>query len=112
MGGAGESKMTAHWAKKLNVESLLEFRDRFDLLLNYDQVRRPELFKPPNYSAAIPYLLGRRHHLGGFLPKRFSTTMNQPPSRPPVTVYAKSAIETTGKNMSTTMALVRIIGGL
>ena len=56
MGGAGESKMTAHQAKKLNVESLLEFRDRFDLPLNYDQVRRLEVFKPPNDSAAIRYL--------------------------------------------------------
>ena len=112
MGGAGESKMTAHQAKKLDIESLLEFRDRFDLPLNDDQVRRLEFVKLSNDSAQIQYFLERRHNLGGFLPKRFSTTVNQLPSRPPMTAYAKSAIEANGKEMSTTMALVRIIGGL
>ena len=46
MGGAGESKMTAHQAKKLDVDSLLKFRDRFKLPLTDHQVERLEFIKP------------------------------------------------------------------
>ena len=112
MGGAGESKMTAHQAKKLDIESLLAFRDRFQLPLTDAQVERLEFVKPPHDSKESQYLLERRQELGGFLPKRFSSTANQLPARPPISVYAKAAIEADGKEMSTTMALVRIISGL
>ncbi len=112
MGGAGESKMTAHQAKKLDVESLLAFRDRFQLPLTDAQVEGLEFVKPPHDSKEIQYLLERRQELGGFLPKRFSSTANQLPTRPPMRAYAKAAIEADGKAMSTTMALVRIISGL
>jgi pyruvate dehydrogenase E1 component len=112
MGGAGESKMTAHQAKKLDIESLLAFRDRFQLPLTDAQVEGLEFVKPPHDSKESQYLLERRQELGGFLPKRFSSTANQLPARPPISVYAKAAIEADGKEMSTTMALVRIISGL
>ena len=49
-----QSKMTLI-KPKLDIESLLEFRDRFDLPLNDDQVRRLEFVKPPNDSTAIQY---------------------------------------------------------
>ena len=112
MGGAGESKMTAHQAKKLDVDSLLKFRDRFKLPLTDHQVERLEFIKPSENSDEIQYLLKCRYQLGGFLPKRFSSTDNQLPPRPPVEKYAKSAVKADGKEMSTTMALVRIIAGL
>src|ERR1700741_904105 len=38
MGGAGESRMTAHQAKKLDVEGLKTFRDRFALPLSDDDL--------------------------------------------------------------------------
>ena len=112
MGGAGESKMAAHQAKKLDIESLLAFRDRFQLPLTDEQVEQLEFVKPHADSKDMEYLIERRGRLGGFLPKRFSSTANQLPPRPPIGAYARAAIEADGKEMSTTMALVRIISGL
>ena len=112
MGGAGESKMTAHQAKKLDIASLLAFRDRFSLPLSDAQVERLEFVKPAPESPELRYLKARRADLGGYLPRRFSSTSNALPKRPQKEIYAKSALHAAGKVMSTTMALVRILGGL
>ena len=40
MGEAGESRMTVHQQKKLDVDALLEFRDRFSLPLDRRRRRR------------------------------------------------------------------------
>ena len=112
MGGAGESKMTAHQAKKLDIASLLAFRDRFNLPLTDAQVERLEFVKPAPDSPELRYLKARRADLGGYLPRRFSSTSNVLPKRPKAETYAKSALQADGKVMSTTMALVRILGGL
>ena len=70
MGGAGESRMMAHQAKKLDVDALMEFRDRFDLPLTDSQVEALEFFKPSDNSLEISYLKERRAELGGYLPQR------------------------------------------
>jgi pyruvate dehydrogenase E1 component len=110
MGGAGESRMTAHQTKKLDVQALLAFRDRFLLPLTNEQVERLEFYRPEEDSAELSYLRGRRAELGGFLPSRRR-------SAPPVTVpaleaYAEFALRSDGKEMSTTMAAVRLLSGL
>ena len=112
MGGAGESKMTAHQAKKLDLDNLLAFRDRFSLPLTDEQVARLEFVKPSPESEEIRYLQERRAALGGYLPKRFQQAENRLPERPSFRAYAKAALEADGKEMSTTMALVRILSGL
>jgi len=112
MGGAGESKMTAHQAKKLDSNNLLAFRDRFSLPLTDEQVASLEFVKPSPDSEEIRYLQDRRAVLGGYLPKRFQQAETQLPERPSCRAYAKAALEADGKEMSTTMALVRILGGL
>ncbi|MCG8324965.1 MAG: pyruvate dehydrogenase (acetyl-transferring), homodimeric type, partial [Thiotrichales bacterium] len=53
MGDAGESRMIAHQAKKLNVDALLDFRDRFDLPLTDQQVENLEFIKPADDSPEI-----------------------------------------------------------
>ncbi len=70
MGGAGESKMTAHQAKKLDVDALLAFRDRFDLPLTDKAVEALEFYKPAEDSPELSYLKDRRAALGGFMPSR------------------------------------------
>ena len=112
LGGAGESKMTAHQAKNLDNASLLEFRDRFDLPLTDEQVKRLDFFKPNDNSIEMQYLQARRKELGGSIPKRLSHAKRKLPRRPKFASYAKSALQPNNKIMSTTMALVRIIGGL
>ena len=38
MGGAGESRMSSHQAKSLDMEALTTFRDRFSLPLTNDDL--------------------------------------------------------------------------
>ncbi|SIS69252.1 alpha-ketoglutarate dehydrogenase [Paracoccus saliphilus] len=112
MGGSGESRMMAHQAKKLDVDALLAFRDRFNLPLTDKQVEALEFYKPPEDSPELRYLQARRADLGGYLPRRFPNAATSAPKRPELAKYAKFALAADGKEMSTTMAAVRMLGGL
>jgi len=110
MGGAGESRMTAHQAKKLDVDALLGFRDRFHLPLSDDEVRALSFYRPAGDSPEVQYLLAQRDALGGFLPARRTEAPSV--AIPPLANYAKFALEAEGKPMSTTVAMIRMLGGL
>jgi pyruvate dehydrogenase E1 component len=112
MGGAGESRMIAHQAKKLDVQALLDFRDRFNLPLSDEAVENLEFYHPGKDSPEVRYLQEQRAALGGHLPRRALVADSMAPKRPPLEKYGKFAIEADGKEMSTTMAAVRMMGGL
>ena len=102
--------MTAHQTKKLDIDALLAFRDKFGLPLANEQVERLEFYRPGPESAEIQYLLARREALGGSLPRRRLRAPAVPV--PPVSQFADFAVNADGKAMSTTMALVRMMGHL
>lgn len=110
MGRAGESRMTAHQTKKLDLEALQDFRDRFALPLSDDDVAQLRFYKPAEDSAEIRYLKERREALGGYLPAR--AVSGDAVDIPPQEQYARFAQQADGKQMSTTMAAVRMLGGL
>jgi len=110
MGRAGESRMTAHQEKKLDVDALREFRDRFNLPLSDREVEELRFLKPAEDSAELRYLRERRAALGGPLPSR--RAHGEPLTVPPLDSYAGFALAAGGKEMSTTMAVVRLISAL
>ncbi len=110
MGGAGESRMTSHQAKKLDVEALKTFRDRFALPLSDDDVAHLRFYKPEADSLEMRYLRERRAALGGPLPARRREAPALPV--PPMDYWAGFALQADGKEMSTTMAAVRMLGTL
>ncbi|KPF51274.1 alpha-ketoglutarate dehydrogenase [beta proteobacterium AAP121] len=110
MGGAGESRMTAHQAKKLDLEAVKAFRDRFALPLSDEDVAALRFLKPAEDSAEMRYLRQRREALGGPLPKRNGKAPVLPV--PPLSAWGAFAVEADGKEMSTTMAAVRLLGNL
>ncbi|MBB4263611.1 alpha-ketoglutarate dehydrogenase [Bradyrhizobium sp. CIR3A] len=110
MGGAGESRMTSHQAKKLDVDALYAFRDRFALPLSNEQVENLEFFTPAEDSAEIQYLRARRAALGGYMPVRRRASATLPV--PPLQSYAEFALRGDGKETSTTMAIVRLFTNL
>ncbi|WP_421906739.1 alpha-ketoglutarate dehydrogenase [Mameliella sp.] len=112
MGGAGESRMTAHQAKKLDMDALLAFRDRFDLPLTDAAVEALEFYRPPQDSDEIRYLTARRAALGGALPRRVAQPTTPAPARPAPETWARFALQADGKPMSTTVAAVRMLGYL
>ena len=110
MGVSGEGQMITHQAKKMTEHALLQFRDRFELPLNDEQVRAAEYYKPPEDSAEMQYLRERREALGGWLPHRRRTA--EPLQVPSLELF-KSQLEGTGeREISTTMAFVRVLAAL
>ncbi len=110
MGSAGQGRMTTHQQKKLDAEALRDFRDRFALPLTDAQVENVEYVRPGDDSPEIKYLHARRTKLGGYLPKR--SAASEPLPTPGAHSFARFALEANGKEMSTTMALVRMLGAL
>lgn len=110
MGTAGQGKMTTHQQKKLEQQDLVEFRDRFKLPLTDAQVENLEFYKPADDSPEMRHLHARRNELGGFMPRRVDQRL--PIAVPPLESHAQFALEADGKEMSTTMALVRMMGNL
>lgn len=108
MSSAGESRMTAHQAKKLDVQALLAFRDRFHLPLSDEAVEQLRFYRPAEDSAEMVYLRQRREALGGPLPVRRSDCATLP--LPALDAFAGFALHADGKEMSTTMAAVRLLG--
>jgi len=110
MGQAGQGKMTTHSQKKLDDTALLEFRNRFNLPLSDEQAKELAFFKPKDDSPEMQYLHARRHQLGGYLPKR--ETACDTIAVPALSSFANFAVQSDGKEMSTTMAFVRLLGNL
>jgi len=107
---AAESKMTAHQQKKLDLDGLRQMRDRFDLPLTDSDLEEMRFFRPDAGSKELQYLRDRRTALGGNLPARRTTSRSI--AVPPLSPLAQFAVEADGKEMSTTVALVRIFNGL
>ena len=110
MGSAGQGKMTTHSQKKLGDDELIEFRNRFKLPLSDTQATSLAFCKPAADSPEMRYLVERRAALGGSLPRR-ETACDVVPV-PPLASYAQFALAASGKEMSTTMAFVRLLGNL
>jgi pyruvate dehydrogenase E1 component len=110
MGKTGESVNTTHQQKKLDEEDLLYYRDRFNVPLTDKQVKNVEYFKPDENSEEIKYLKERRLKLGGFIPERSSFAKQI--KAPPKDIFETFMKSTGEKEMSTTMALVRMMTAL
>ena len=110
MGSAGQGRMTTHQHKKLEDEELLAFRDRFDLPISDADCAALAFYKPAADSPEMRHLQARRAALGGYLPRRHDPRTSLPV--PDIASYARFALESDGKEMSSTMALVRMLGAL
>jgi pyruvate dehydrogenase E1 component len=108
--GAGEAKNTAHNTKKVDVDSLKKFRDRFDIPVKDDELENLPFFKPEEGSSEYKYLHERRAALGGYLPQRRAKSFSIP--TPPLESL-KAILDGSGdREVSTTMAFVRILSQL
>ncbi|WP_085621859.1 MULTISPECIES: alpha-ketoglutarate dehydrogenase [unclassified Pseudomonas] len=110
MGQAGESRNTAHQQKKLDVEALKAFRDRFALPLDDQAVEEMRFYRPHDDSPELRYLHARRQSLGGYLPRR--TSLAPSIAVPPLADYARFALAPDDREISTTMAVVRLFTNL
>ncbi|GAC1475785.1 MAG: alpha-ketoglutarate dehydrogenase [Vulcanimicrobiaceae bacterium] len=107
---AAESKMGAHQQKKLDIAALRTMRDRFDLPLTDADLEEMRFYKPSEDSIELKYLRDRRSALGGNLPARRRTSTKL--ATPPLDDVGSFAVAADGKEMSTTVVLVRILNNL
>jgi pyruvate dehydrogenase E1 component len=110
MGAAGEGQNITHQKKKLDVDDLKAFRDRFNIPLSDEAVGNLTYFKPDEDSEENRYLKSRRESLGGSLPQRGDRSEKL---AVPTLEAFKAQLEGSGdREVSTTMALVRILTAL
>ncbi len=110
LGKAAEGQMVAHQQKKMDAESLKHFRQTFNIQISDDDIAKFSFRKPAEDSEEIKYLKSRREALGGYLPKR---NTNVPALAVPPLETFKPLLDGSGdREISTTMAFVRILTAL
>jgi pyruvate dehydrogenase E1 component len=107
MGEAGEGQNITHQQKKMGTASIRAFRDRFDVPIPDDQLEKVPFFKPPDDSPEMKYLRERAKAMGGSLPARRRKAA--PLEVPPLSSFEAQLKGTEGREISTTMAFVRIL---
>jgi len=111
MGEAGEGQNITHQQKKMGEDALRAFRDRFRIPISDDQIKDAPFYRPPEDSPEIRYMRERRKALGGYLPVRRSDWA-PPLEVPPLSAFELLLQGTGEREMSTTMAFVRILSTL
>jgi len=108
MGEAGEGQMVSHQQKKMGTVSLKAFRDRFGVPVPDDKLDEVPYVKFEEGSPELNYMRERRMALGGYLParRRNADALEIPPLSA-FEALLKASGE--GREMSTTMAFVRML---
>ncbi|MBM3360817.1 MAG: pyruvate dehydrogenase (acetyl-transferring), homodimeric type [Betaproteobacteria bacterium] len=110
MGDAGEGQNITHQQKSMDISSLKAFRDRFDLPISDEDVEKLSFYKPASDSPEIKYMIERRDALGGFVPQR--KRKGNALKTPPLSTFENMLTATGEREISTTMAFVRILSTL
>jgi pyruvate dehydrogenase E1 component len=107
LGEAGEGRNITHQQKKLNEREMLHFRSRFDIPIPEEIAHDASFYRPPADSPEMGYLHEQRRRLGGYLPTR-----KAPAGRleaPPLEYFKESLEGSSGREVSSTMAFVRLL---
>jgi pyruvate dehydrogenase E1 component len=110
MGEAGEAQNETHSVKKLDLDSLKKFRDRFGVPIPDENLKSVPYYRPADDSPEITYMRKRRGELNGPIPSRRSEFNAL--GIPPLDTF-KAQLKSTGdRAISTTMAFVRLLSTL
>ncbi len=109
-GEAGQANNETHALKKLDLKSLKAFRDRFDIPISDEELENVPYYRPPPDSPEMRYMRERRAALGGLLPARRSHIESL--ETPPLTAFGTHLKSSGQREISTTMAFVRMLSSL
>jgi pyruvate dehydrogenase E1 component len=107
MGGAGEAQNITHQQKKMDLDSIRQFRDRFNVPIPDEQLEEVPYYHPGEDSAEFRYVKERREALGGWLPQRRHDYDALPV--PDLAAFETLLKDTGDRESSTTMAFVRVL---
>ncbi len=110
MGAAGEGMNITHQQKKMGLEELKAFRDRFKIPVSNDQIAEVPIYRPPDDSIEMSYIRERRAALDGGIPQRRRRSASL--EVPPLSAFETQLKSTENREISTTMAFVRILSTL
>ncbi|WP_299311486.1 pyruvate dehydrogenase (acetyl-transferring), homodimeric type [uncultured Halomonas sp.] len=110
--GDGEAANEAHQVKSMELEALKKFRDRFGIPLTDEQLKEVPYYKPEDDSPELRYMHLQRERLGGYLPQRRSDFQSLTIPALEDKTFASQLGGSKGREVSTTMAFVRILNGL
>ncbi|MBU6952030.1 MULTISPECIES: pyruvate dehydrogenase (acetyl-transferring), homodimeric type [unclassified Hahella] len=109
-GEQGEAQNTTHQLKKLDMETVKKFRDRFGVPISDDEIENLPYYRPAPDSPEALYMKKMRESLGGFLPKRRKDS--QPLQIPGLDAFDAVLKGSDGREISSTMAFVRVLNAL
>jgi pyruvate dehydrogenase E1 component len=109
-GKAGEAQNTTHSLKKLDLETLKSFRDRFGVPISDEKIADVPYYRPAPDSPEALYMKKRREDLGGFYPKR--RTKSAPIEVPGLDIFKAQLDGSGARKISTTMAFVRMLSAM
>lgn len=107
MGAAGEGQNITHQQKKMSIEQLRAFRDRFSIPISDAEITEIPFYKPAEDSPEIQFLKKQRAALSGYLPQRYHDSA--PLTLPKLEAFSALLKGTGDRGISTTMAAVRIL---
>ncbi len=110
LGEAGEARNIAHQQKKLDEKDLREFRKRFNIPIEDEEIAETPFSRPPKDCPETQYLLKCRNRLGGFIPKR--NVNYKALSTPSMDFFSPFLKGSSDQKASTTMAFVRMLRSL
>ncbi|KTC67885.1 pyruvate dehydrogenase E1 component oxidoreductase protein AceE [Legionella birminghamensis] len=110
MGAAGEGQNITHQQKKMTIEQLRAFRDRFSIPVSDADITEIPFYRPSEDSPEIQFLRKQREALGGYLPARNVAVEALPV--PELSAFSAVTKGTGDREISTTMAFVRILSVL
>ncbi|MBE9540434.1 MAG: pyruvate dehydrogenase (acetyl-transferring), homodimeric type [Proteobacteria bacterium] len=110
MGEAGEANNETHSLKKLDIESLKAFRDRFGIPISDTELKDVPYYRPSPDSPEMRYMNANRKALGGQIPVRRSAMERL--TIPPLSAMGNQLKGSGKREISTTMSFVRILSSL
>ena len=110
LGAGGQAANDTHSVKKLDVENLRRFRDRFGIPITDEQLETVPYYRPAVDSPELMYMNRRRESLGGPLPARKSEFESM--NIPDLNIFDKQLASSGKREISTTMAFVRVLSTL
>ena len=109
-GASAEAQNATHSVKKLDIESLKKFRDRFGIPIEDKSLGDVPYYRPAEDSLELRYMRKTREPLGGSVPQRRSQTYAL---KVPAQSVFENQIKGSGeREISTTMAFVRLLSSL
>ncbi|MEW9797242.1 pyruvate dehydrogenase (acetyl-transferring), homodimeric type [Alteromonas sp. CYL-A6] len=111
MGAAGEGKNIAHQVKKMDMDAVKAYRDRFNIPVSDDKLADLPYYKFDDDSEEMKYLKARRDALHGFMPRRREKSTEELPA-PQLKAFEAVTKGSGDREISTTMAFVRVLTAL